>query len=147
MSLNSGLFSSATDDWATPQEVYDALNDEFGPFDLDPCASSENAKCEQFYAGVEGLMRPWEGRVFCNPPYGRGIGAWVQRCYEASLNGCTVVVGLLPSRTDTKWWHEWVMEASEIRFIRGRLRFGGAKQGAPFPSAIVVWKHEIPHPG
>jgi phage N-6-adenine-methyltransferase len=137
--LNAGLFTSARGDWATPQEVYDALDAEFGPFTLDPCASPENAKCETFY-DTDGLTRPWNGRVFVNPPYGRAIGAWVERCYEASLNGAEVVVGLLPSRTDTKWWHSWVMKANEIRFIRGRLRFGGAKQGAPFPSAVVIWQ-------
>ena len=137
MTLNRSLFSSATGEWETPQEVFDALDLEFGGFDLDPCATAENAKCPNFYTkDDDGLDKPWGGKVFVNPPYGRSIGAWIKRCYEAP----GLVVALLPSRTDTAWWHDYVMKADEIRFIRGRLKFGGAKNSAPFPSAIVVWR-------
>lgn len=142
MTLNAGLFTSARGDWATPQEVFDALDAEFH-FDLDPCAEPETAKCERFYSGIEGLLSPWDGRVFVNPPYGRKIGAWVQKCPEAVLNGAGVVVALLPSRTDTRWWHDYVLNADEIRFVRGRIYFerpDGFKARAPFPSAIVVWR-------
>lgn len=134
--FNRSLFSSATGEWETPQDVFDALNKEFGTFFLDPCATADNAKCYFYYTKeADGLVQPWFGKVFVNPPYGRGIGAWVKRCYEYPH----LVVALLPSRTDTAWWHDYVMKAEEIRFLRGRLKFGGAKQGAPFPSCIVVW--------
>ena len=121
--------------------MFDALNEEFGPFDLDPCATPENAKCPNYYTEERnGLIRPWRGKVFVNPPYGRGIKVWVQRCWASGGTGAELVVALLPSRTDTAWWHDFVMKANEIRFIRGRLKFGGAKHGAPFPSCIVVWR-------
>lgn len=141
--LNRGLFSSATGEWETPQDVFGALDEEFGPFDLDPCATAENAKCPHYYTEEDdGLSLPWRGRVFVNPPYGRRIGQWVRACYEAVNGYADLVVALLPSRTDTAWWHDYVMKADEIRFIRGRLRFGGAKNSAPFPSAIIVWGKE-----
>ena len=85
-----------------------------------------------------GLLEDWVGRCWMNPPYGRGIGKWVQKAYEESLKG-TLVVCLLPSRTDTKWWHDYVMKAKEICFIKGRLKFGGAKNSAPFPSCVVIF--------
>lgn len=141
--LNRGLFSSTTGEWETPQDVFDALNAEFGPFNLDPCATSENAKCLNYYtAGDDGLTKPWWGKVFVNPPYGRTIKWWIRACYVATQtpDAAELVVALLPSRTDTAWWHDYVMKATEIRFIRGRLRFGGAKNSAPFPSAVVIWR-------
>lgn len=137
--FNRSLFSSATGDWSTPQEVYDWLDAEYGPFTLDPCASSTNAKCPTFFTVVEdGLAQKWEGRVFVNPPYGRGIGEWIAKCYQSAQEGA-LVVALLPSRTDTAWWHDYVMKADQIRFLRGRLKFGGSSNSAPFPSVVVVW--------
>lgn len=134
----TGLFSSATCEWATPQELFDALDAEFR-FTLDACATPENAKCAAFYTKADdGLAQDWRGSVWCNPPYGREIGAWIRKGYQAAQDGATVVM-LIPSRTDTRWWHEYVMKADEIRFLRGRLKFGGAKQDAPFPGAVVVF--------
>jgi phage N-6-adenine-methyltransferase len=131
-------FSSATDQWPTPQWFFDALDAEFG-FDLDVCASPEHAKCRRFFEpAVDGLKQRWEGVCWMNPPYGRGIGAWVRKAYESSLLGATVCC-LLPARTDTQWWHRYVMRATEVRFLKGRLKFGDAKAGAPFPSAIVIF--------
>ena len=122
-------FSSATDRWATPVDVYQALDDEFC-FDFDPCPldGTEN--------GLATLFLSWEGRrVFCNPPYGPGIAKWLERGLEANL-----AVFLIPSRTDTKWFHELVLpNAKEIRFIKGRLKFGNAVHSAPFPSMIVIF--------
>lgn len=137
MSINKGLFTSKTDMWATPQEFYDKLNEEFG-FELDVCATPDNAKCEQYYSPeVDGLQQEWTGVCWMNPPYGRVIGKWVKKAYESSLNGATVVC-LLPARTDTKWWHEYCMKG-EIRFVKGRLKFGDSKNSAPFPSAVVIF--------
>jgi len=131
-------FSSATDLWATPQRLFDELHHEF-QFTLDVCAIPENAKCPQFYSPTEdGLSQPWTGVCWMNPPYGRAIGLWVARAYRAALTGATVVA-LLPARTDTTWWHEYVVKAKDIRFLRGRIRFGEAKYSAPFPSAVVVF--------
>jgi len=140
MSINRGLLSSETGEWETPQHVFDALDAEFG-FTLDPCASESNAKCERFYTRDDnGLAQSWEGEVvFVNPPYGRQIGRWAEKAYLSARGTRATVVMLVPSRTDTKWWHRWIMQANEIRLIRGRLRFGGARKSAPFPSAIVVF--------
>ncbi len=141
MSLNAGLFTSTRLDWATPRAFYQALDAEFG-FALDACADGGNAKCANFFSGDEGLREPWLPPTFLNPPYGRQIGKWVKRAYEQSQRGFTVVA-LLPSRTDTRWWHDYVMQADEIRFIRGRLHFDGHKNGAPFPSAIVIFRRKL----
>ena len=139
--FNRSLFSSTTGEWETPQDVFDALDSEFGGFDLDPCATEQNAKCKRYFTlADDGLKQTWDGKVFVNPPYGREIGEWIWKCYIASESTADLVVALIPSRTDTKWWHDWVMLASEIRFIRGRLKFGGATNSAPFPSAIAVWR-------
>lgn len=138
--FNTSLFSSATHEWETPQWLFDELDAEWG-FTLDPCATAENAKCSKYYTKEQdGLIQDWSGEiVFMNPPYGREIGKWVQKAYEESLKGA-VVVCLLPSRTDTTWWHEYVMKSDNIKFLRGRLKFGGGKNSAPFPSVIVVFK-------
>jgi phage N-6-adenine-methyltransferase len=130
-----GLMSSTTDDWETPQDLFVCLDREFA-FTLDVCASQKNAKCERFFDHEQdGLSQSWEGEVcWMNPPYGREIGRWVQKAYEEN---CTVVC-LVPARTDTAWWQDYCMKG-EIRFLRGRLRFGG-KGHAPFPSAIVVFR-------
>lgn len=131
-------FSSESDDWATPQDVFDSINKVF-QFSLDVCASPKNAKCDEFYTVVEdGLKQPWFGSVWMNPPYGRTIGLWMKKAYESSNAGATVVC-LIPARTDTRWWHEYAMRG-EIVFLRGRLKFGGAKTNAPFPSALVVFR-------
>lgn len=135
---NEVMFSSRADDWETPQWLFDQLNAEFG-FTLDVCATPDNAKCERYYTKAEdGLAQDWSGVCWMNPPYGREIGRWIEKAYESSLGGVTVVC-LLPSRTDTKWWHEYVMRG-EVRFLRGRLKFGGSKNSAPFPSAVVVFR-------
>lgn len=131
-------FSSQTDLWATPQNFFDGLNAEFC-FETDVCANEENAKCRIYFnAEQDGLKQPWEGVCWMNPPYGRAIKGWVKKAYESSLAGATVVC-LLPSRTDTVWWHDYCMKG-EIRFIRGRLKFGGQKNSAPFPSAVVIFR-------
>jgi phage N-6-adenine-methyltransferase len=132
-------FSSKTCLWETPQDFFDELNREFG-FTLDVCALPENAKCQRYFTPAEdGLKQEWRGVCWCNPPYGREIGEWVEKAREAALAGATVVC-LLPARTDTAWWHNHVMEATEVRFVRGRLRFGGGENSAPFPSAVVVFR-------
>jgi len=134
------MFSSETDMWATPQAFFDKLNDEFS-FTLDPCATPENAKCERFYTKTDdGLSQSWAGEtVFCNPPYGRDIGAWVKKSHDEALNGATVVM-LIPARTDTAYFHDYIYNRAEIRFIRGRLKFGDAVNSAPFPSMVVVYR-------
>ena len=117
-------FSSATCEWPTPQAFFDKLDAEFD-FTLDVCANSDNAKCLNYFSVLDGsLIRPWLGRVWMNPPYGRGIKHWVEKAYLESINGCLVVC-LLPARTDTKWFHDYCLRG-EIRFIRGRLKFGSA---------------------
>jgi phage N-6-adenine-methyltransferase len=131
-------FSSKTDLWATPQDFFDALNKEFS-FDVDVCATAENAKCQNYFtAQQDGLKQDWNGVCWMNPPYGRVIGNWVKKAYESAQNGA-IVVCLLPARTDTKWWHDYCMKGS-VRFIRGRLKFGGNKNAAPFPSALVIFE-------
>lgn len=131
-------FSSETDLWATPQEFFDSLNKEFR-FTLDPCANKENAKCKKFFTKEQdGLTQSWKKeRVFCNPPYGRVIGEWVKKCAGGGSDLC---VALLPARTDTRWFHEYIYGKAEIRFIKGRLKFGGHQNSAPFPSMVVIWK-------
>lgn len=125
--FNKVHFSSATDHWSTPKEVYDALNAEFN-FDFDPCP----------IRGEKGLDCSWGQSNFVNPPYS-DIKKWLAKGYQESRQGKRVVF-LIPSRTDTRWWHEYVMGGAEIRFIKGRLKFGGAKNSAPFPSCIVIFK-------
>ena len=131
-------FMSKTDEWETPRGVFDKLNTEFG-FTLDVCATPANAKCIRYFDMAEdGLAQSWIGyRCWMNPPYGRKIGKWIKKAFESSQNGATVVC-LIPARTDTAWWHDYVMKG-QIRFIRGRLKFGGQKNSAPFPSAVVIF--------
>lgn len=137
-SRQSVHFSSATDEWATPQFLFDELTWIFGRFTLDPCATPQNAKCERFFTRErDGLVQPWDGKVFVNPPYGREIGRWVQKSFEESLRGALVVC-LLPARTDTHWWQDYARRG-HIHFLRGRLKFGDAVNAAPFPSAIVTF--------
>lgn len=132
------MFSSETDLWSTPQDFFDSVSKEF-QFNLDVCASKENAKCDKYYTKEDdGLKQQWHGICWMNPPYGRVIGKWVQKAYESSQNG-TVIVGLLPARTDTKWFHEYIYNKAQIRFIKGRLKFGNSINSAPFPSMLVIW--------
>lgn len=131
-------FSSETDLWATPQDFFDVYNARYG-FELDVCATPENAKCARFFTKAEdGLAQEWSGTCWMNPPYGRTIGQWMRKAYESSLKGATVVC-LVPARTDTRWWHEYAMRG-DVEFIKGRLRFGEAKNSAPFPSAVVTFR-------
>ena len=138
------IFSSQTGEWATPQDFFDKLDWRFGPFDLDPCATPFNTKCKSFFSEQDdGLEQDWAGHtVFVNPPYGRDIKKWIKKGYEESLKGMphTKVVMLIPSRTDTKYWHDYVMKASEVYFVKGRLKFGDSNNSAPFPSAVVVFE-------
>lgn len=135
------MFSSNTDQWETPQAVFDELNREFS-FNLDPCADDLNHKCEKYFTAAEdGLKQDWGGyRVFCNPPYGRALPAWVEKCYREGCKDNTLVVLLIPARTDTSYFHDFIQHRAEIRFIRGRLKFGDSKTGAPFPSMIVIFR-------
>lgn len=132
-------FSSQRQDWTTPQDFFDTLDAEFG-FTLDPCRLHETAKCNKYFTPEDdGLAQDWSGDVvFMNPPYGREIGKWVRKAYEESQRGATVVC-LIPARTDTAYWHDYVMKG-EVRFVRGRLKFGGSSVGAPFPSAVVIFR-------
>ena len=137
------MFSSKTDLWETPQEFFDELDAEFH-FTLDVCALPENANCARYYTPEQdGLHQPWDGIVWCNPPYGREIGKWVERAYCSAVEGGAIVVMLLPARTDTRWFHEYIYGKAEIRFVRGRLKFGGNKNSAPFPSMVVVFKPKM----
>lgn len=130
-------FSSATDLWATPQAFFDAQHARHR-FTLDVCASFENAKCARFFTEeMDGLSQRWEGVCWMNPPYGRAISAWMRKALESAQSGAKVVC-LVPARTDTKWWHDYAMKG-EIEFIKGRLKFGGEKNSAPFPNAIVIF--------
>lgn len=139
--VNPVLYSSNTIEWETPQAFFDELNAEF-QFTLDACATDSNAKTTLFITeACDGLSVSWTGVVWMNPPYGKTIGLWVRKAYEESRRGATVVC-LLPARTDTKWWHEYCLKG-EIRFVRGRLRFGGAKNTAPFPNAVVIFRPTV----
>lgn len=139
----------SSDEWATPAEIFDPLNAEFG-FDLDVCATSENAKCARYFTREqEGRRQQWTGVIWCNPPYGREISGWMWKAWAASLDGATVVC-LVPARTDTRWWHDYVIGGrAEVRFLPGRIKFegrdgSGGRQGrAPFPSAVVIFRPPI----
>ena len=142
------MFSSKSDMWATPQNFFDELNKEFN-FTLDPCASHENAKCEKYFTeGDNGLIQDWSNNiVFCNPPYSI-IKDWVKKCYEESRKENTTVVLLIPARTDTRYFHEFIYDEQthefrkgvSVRFVKGRLKFGEGKNSAPFPSMVVIFK-------
>ena len=141
---NDLMFSSKSVIWETPQDFFEKLDIEFH-FTLDAAALKENAKCKNYYTPEEnGLKKEWNGIVWCNPPYGRKeTGMWVKKAYEEYMRGCKTIVMLLPARTDTKWFHEYIYGKAEIRFVKGRLKFGGAKDAAPFPSMVVVFKKEM----
>lgn len=139
-------FSSSRDNWETPQEFFDLLDSEFH-FTLDAAADPANAKVPSRYYTLEddAIRQDWPGVVFCNPPYGRMIGRFVRKAWEQAQEGSTVVM-LIPARTDTSYWHEFVMRSAEIRLVRGRLRFGGTDNSAPFPSAVVVFRPKVEGP-
>ena len=133
-------FSSKTDLWYTPQDFFKKYDDVY-KFETDVCATDDNAKCAKYYTEeMDGLSQEWRGVCWMNPPYGRTIGKWMKKAYESSLSGATVVC-LVPARTDTNWWHDYAMKG-DIEFIKGRLKFGGSKNSAPFPSAVVVFKQD-----
>lgn len=137
-----GCLSSKNVEWRTPKNFYEKLNEEFN-FTLDPCATAENHKCNKYYTIKEnGLLQNWGGEtVFCNPPYGRKDTAeWIKKCYLESQKENTTVVLLIPARTDTKAFHEYIYHKAEIRFVKGRLKFNDSKEAAPFPSMVVVFK-------
>ena len=144
--MRSGQQPSGKSDWETPDGLMAALRAEFGGFGLDPCATKATSKAIDYCGpdnGENGLLLAWSGyrNVYCNPPYGRGIGQWVQKCEnEAWLGHTGLVVALLPVATDTYWWQTWVSLATEVRFLKGRIRFKGAAGPAPFASAIVIWR-------
>ena len=141
MAINKALFSSKKEEWETPQDFFDKLNKEFN-FDLDPCADSKNAKCINFFTKEEnGLEKDWEGHcVFCNPPYGRTSTAqWIEKCANEAKKPNTTVVMLIPARTDTIAFHKYIYNKAEIRFVKGRLKFGGSKDSAPFPSMVIIF--------
>lgn len=130
-------FSRASVEWATPQDFFDATSNRLGPFELDVCATTANAKCGRYYTQADdGLAQPWAPyRCWMNPPYGRSIGHWMRKALAESLLGAYVVC-LVPARTDTAWWHDCAMRG-RVEFLRGRLKFGGHKNSAPFPCALV----------
>lgn len=144
--MNKALLSSKKMDWRTPQAFFDDLNREFH-FVLDAAAMPENAKCTQYFTPeTDGLSRSWDvgGSVFCNPPYGRKIGKWVQKAYSEYVRGGVTIVMLIPARTDTSYFHDYIYGKAEIRFLRGRLKFedenGVAMNPAPFPSMVVIFR-------
>ena len=138
--ISEALYSSRTEEWPTPQSFFDQLDAEFH-FTLDPCATAENAKCAKFFTKQQnGLQQDWGTEiVFCNPPYGKTMRDWARKCYESSQSGALVVL-LAHARTDTRWFHDWVYGKSELRFVRGRLKFGDGAQSAPFPSLVAVFR-------
>lgn len=138
--VNKVIFSSNSDEWSTPVDIYEELNKEFN-FTLDPCSTDYNHKCKKYYTAEDnGLLQNWGGeRVFCNPPYS-DISAWVKKAWKESTKDDTLVVLLIPARTDTRYFHEYIYNRSEIRFIKGRLRFGESVNSAPFPSMVVIFR-------
>lgn len=143
--MNPVHFSSATVEWSTPDYFFKRLNTEFN-FHLDVCATPQNRKCARFYTEADdGLSKSWEvhpsGAVWCNPPYKRGvIGKWVEKAHAEADYLQVTVVCLLPARTDTAWFQDYVLPYAELRFVRGRLKFGGSKNSAPFPSVVAIYR-------
>jgi len=132
-------FTSNTCEWPTPQYLYDELDREFN-FTLDPCATVDNHKCAKFFTKEnDGLAQDWSGeRIFMNPPYGRKIQHWIKKLAETDA---PIRVALIPVRSDTRWFHNYVLGKAEIRFIKGRVKFGDSKSGAPFPSMVVIYRN------
>ena len=136
--ITRGLMSSNTPEWATPKNFFEELDSKYH-FTLDPCSTKENHKCDTYFTKEDnGLEKSWGGYiVYCNPPYGKEISKWVEKAYRENQNGVFVVM-LLPARTDTKWFHEYIYKKHKIEFIKGRLKFNDGKQAAPFPSMLVI---------
>lgn len=141
MSSLNVMYSQKSTELATPEDFFNKLDEEFH-FTLDPCATPENAKCKKFYTKEEnGLIQNCGNEtVFCNPPYGRGLENLVKKCYDHGINGNTAVM-LIFARTDTKYFHQYIYNIAELRFIKGRLKFGGCKNTAPFPSMLVIYRN------
>ena len=139
MSLNQGMMTSNSDEWTTPSALFRALDRRFG-FELDPAATKENALCSMFYTQADdGLVKSWKPwRVFVNPPYSH-VADWMWKCKDESEKGCPLIGALIPARTDTRWWHDFVKTADLIHFLKGRLKFGDGTGSAPFPSALAFW--------
>lgn len=139
MSLNQGMMTSSSDEWTTPSRLFRALDRRFG-FELDPAATKENALCPMFFTEAEsGLVKSWKPwRVFVNPPYSH-VADWMWKCKDESEKGCPLICALIPARTDTRWWHDFVKTADLIHFLKGRLKFGDGAGSAPFPSALAFW--------
>lgn len=137
--MDKVMFSSASNEWATPQDLFDELDKTYH-FNLGPASTDENAKCQRHFTIEDnGLDQDWGGcSVFCNPPYGREIPKWVKKAYDESQKPNTSVVMLIPARTDTAWFHDYCVKG-KVQFLRGRLKFGNSKNSAPFPSMIVVF--------
>lgn len=146
--MNRVLLSSKNMNWCTPQEFFNELDSEFH-FTLDAAATAVSAKCRRYFTQEDdGLQKSWQGeRVFCNPPYGTELSKWVKKAYEESLNPGTLIVMLIPARTDTKYFHEYIYGKAEIRFIKGRLKFtdeeGNRYSSVPFPSMLVIFGGNI----
>jgi len=146
MGMTSGMYSANRKDYSTPQDFFDRLDEEFS-FELDACAEEWCAKCEHYYSPEQdALKQDWTGNTFCNPPYGTGIVHWVHKAYMEATKG-SLVVCLLPARTDTVWFHTWCLKANEIRLVKGRLRFEPGNTSAPFPSAVVIYRPQLLLPG
>lgn len=139
--INYSLYSSKSCEWSTPIEFFNNLDSKYN-FTLDPCSTDYNHKCSNYFTIKEnGLIKSWKGyRVFMNPPYGRDICKWVKKAYDENLKNGTFIVCLLPSRTDTKWFHDYIYNKHEIIFLKGRLKFNDSKNSAPFPSMLVIMK-------
>lgn len=140
MSNLKPLYSHQSDEWATPKSIFDVLDAEFH-FTLDPCATDENRKCKKYFTAEQnGLLQDWGGHtVFCNPPYSK-IAEWVEKAFRESRKDKTIVVLLIPSRTDTRYFHNFIYQRAEVRFVRGRIKFGDSKNSAPFPSMVVIFR-------
>ena len=141
------MFSSKSNEWATPQHFFDQLEARFGDFTLDPCANKSNYKVKNHFT-EGGLEKDWSGHnVFMNPPYGREIKHWLKKAHEEGQKDNTTIIALVPARTDTRYWHDYIMKADAIYFVKGRLKFGNGDNSAPFPSAVIVFKkHDAPFP-
>ena len=144
MNMTKGLTSTGNIVAETPKYLFDRISSIFN-FSLDACALPENAKCESYYTPKDdGLSKPWMGGVWCNPPYGREISSWVKKAYEESQKEYNnFVLMLLPARTDTKWWWDWVQGKATLFFVKGRVKFGDHNVGAPFPSVLALYMKDF----
>lgn len=140
--ISNGLFTSNNQEWETPQKLFEELNKEFN-FTLDACASKSNHKLERYYTEKDSaLNHSWKDeRVFINPPYNRNK-EFIKKCFD-ERESARVIVLLIPARTDTKYFHEYIYHHAEIRFIKGRLKYelnGKSLNSSPFPSMLVIWR-------